>query len=269
MIQDFINYQALNKGLSKTTVEGYRKELKQFVIWATPQNLTWSTITDEHMKDYVAYEQTRGMKPRTIKRRVEVVRLLFSYAIHKGMLKHNPAQYTQTPKIREQFRPVADTETIDRYLATEPTTRQSYIVHLGIALMMDTGMRLNEALNMYGTDINTDTETIKINGGKGGKDRLVCYGDRFRSYANNIAGIDNRPLDITGVQFRYMMYNELGNKYIASPHMLRHAFACNQLNAGMPLKDLSTLMGHKHAATTEIYAKMSTARISETYKKYN
>ena len=63
-----------------------------------------------------------------------------------------------------------------------------------------------------------------------------------------------------------MMYAELPGIH---PHAIRHTFAVNQLNRGMELKTLSTLMGHKHIQTTEIYTHMLTDNVRMQYQRIN
>ena len=142
MIQEFLNYQAINKGLSQPTLDGYKKDLKVFVKYAQAHGLRWSTINREDIDNYVREEVERGMKPRTIKKRVEVVRLLFTFANHKGLLTDKPARFTQVPKASEDLPKAADDEQLMMYLSRPALTRQSYIIHAITALILETGMRI-------------------------------------------------------------------------------------------------------------------------------
>lgn len=268
MIREFLEYQTNNKGLAAETVLGYEKDLRAFVNWAFPQGLRWSTITEDTMRSYVDYEKARGMKPRTIKRRVEVIRLLYTYMQHLHVIDENPARYTQVPKIREDFPHTADGDALKNYLSSTPTTRQAWLIHYVITLIMETGMRISEVLKMRGTDINTTNRTILVHG-KGGKERYVIYGQGYERFAVMVAHRDDIIIKETDVEIRYMMYDELGYSYVASPHSLRHYFACDQLNKGMDIKTLSTLMGHKNVSTTEIYARMSQERLANMYNNIN
>lgn len=265
MIQEFLEYQAKNKGLAEQSVEGYRKELKAFTRWASPRGLRWSTLTSKDVDAYVRDEQERGMKPRTIKKRVETLRLLYNWANHQGLLTENPARYTQTPKWGEELPKAADEQRIIEYIDSPATTREGMLVHAIVTLIYETGMRIGEVTSMRGTDIDTEQHTIRLTG-KGNVERVVLYGKRFERYAEMMSKNHRIIFYENQETYRYMMYRELPG---VNPHAIRHTFACSQLGKGMPLKSVSTLMGHKHIETTEIYARLSLDNIKNQYQQIN
>lgn len=266
MIKEFLDFQRTNKGLAEETLQGYEKELRRFVDYAKPLGLRWSTITAEDMNRYVEAEQKRGMAPRTIKKRVEVVRLVLTYAQHHHKLTENAARYTQTPRIADSLPRPAETERLKAYLATPATTRTSMLVHAITAIIMDTGLRIGELTNIKGNDINTNKRSIRITG-KGRKERIVYYSSLSAYYLDMMSQSGERkPLPQTQVEYRYMMYAELPGIH---PHAIRHTFATEQLKKGMPLKTLSVLMGHKHIETTEIYTHLDDTTIQAQYRALN
>lgn len=265
MIQEFLTYQEKNKGLSEQTIHGYRKDLKNFVNFAKERGLRWSTITAQDMDEYVRNEDACGMAARTIKLRVEVVRLLFTWAQHKGYLNENPARYTQTPKIQDTLRRAEDPTRLEAYLKTPSLTREAYIIHAVTAIIYETGIRIGELLRIEGRDIDTQERRIFIKG-KGATERYVYYGDKAAAYLQAMSQRVGRCLQETDFEIRMAMARELPGCH---PHAIRHTFACRMINAGMPLKTLATLMGHKHESTTEIYARIATDKAREEYNKYN
>lgn len=262
MIQEFLDYQATNKGLSIESIEGYAKELRAFVHWAQPNGLRWTTITATDMDAYVSSEHERGMKPRTIRKRVECVRLLYTWANHRGLLDTNPARFTQVPKQARELPKAADIENLERYLAQPATSRKSMLIHVVVALILDTGMRISEVTKLKGEDINTENHTIAVTG-KGSNERLVIYGLRSENYCRMMAHKKGEIFSHTPEAIRWMMYSELPG---VNPHSIRHAFAMNQLNKGMNISSLSVLMGHKHTSTTDIYAR---ATLESCKREYN
>lgn len=264
MITEFLNYQQTNKGLSNESIKGYEKELRAFLRYARPLGLRWSTITAADIDNYVISETTRGMKPRTVQKRVEVLRLLFAWACHRGMLTENPAQYTQTPKKAQDLPKAANKEQVEKFLSKEPTSREMLIVHAIVAMIYETGARIGEVAKLRGEDIDTNDQSIRLHG-KGAYERIVYYGDRFKAYANMMSLRKGVIFDMSEVAMRYAMYKYLPGIH---PHAIRHLFACNLVNAGMDLKTLGVLMGHKYVQTTEIYARMSNAHIRALYNQY-
>lgn len=266
MIKEFLDFQRTNKGLRDESVQGYGKELKAFVRWALEKKLRWSELTAADMDEYVRSESERGMKPRTIKKRVEVVRLLLTWAVRTGQLTTNAAQYTQVPKVREELPKAADGEQVRAYLEQRAMSKRSYEIHAITAIIYETGLRLGEVLQLHSSDIDTKTQSIRVNDGKGGNQRIVYYSKYTAQYADELTKRGGTVFDMSDIDVRYSMYHELPGVH---PHAIRHLFATEQLEKGMDLKNLSYLMGHKHVSTTEIYAKVNPTVARQQYFNFN
>ena len=269
MIQEFLQYQATNKGLAEQTIEGYRKELRAFINWAQPKGLRWSILTREDMDNYVSDQVKQGLQPRTIRRRVEVVRLLLRWAGQQGILYNEAARFTQTPKIADELPKEADAQGLIRFLDAEPTDRNMMYTQVVASLILETGLRIGEALAMRGEDIDTANQSIKVRG-KGNKGRIVFYGQRSRRWASIWSQRKGQIFQVTAVQLRFWLIR-YASPYCPGihPHAIRHTFAINQLNGGMELKTLATLMGHQHVTTTEIYTRCLTDKLHSDYQQAN
>lgn len=264
MIQEFLHHQRINKGLADGTINEYRKDLKTFTDYALPLGLSWSKITAHDMDKYVEYMTAQKLQPATIKKRIEVVRLALEYAVHQGWLTTNPARYTQTPKLADRLPKTADGERLETFIKEEAKSREELIVKIMTAVLYDTGMRIGELCAMRGEDINTQEQSVRIVG-KGNKERYVYYGERSARWFKAMSYRRGRIFTEDAMSYRYKMYEYLPG---VNPHSIRHAYAVRQLAAGMPLKTLSVLMGHKHQATTEIYARMSTGEAAKQYRAH-
>ncbi len=129
-----------------------------------------------------------------------------------------------------------------------------------------TGIRLSVIINLKVNDIHSDRKVLRIERGKGSKDRYVLLNDSLlellRSYwqlyrpigplfygADRERAITHGSLQKT---FRRCLHASNVNKQV-SLHSLRHAFATHSLEAGMPLAQLQQLLGHKQISTTLRY----------------
>lgn len=268
-IEKCISYQREVRGLAERTCTEYTKELRTFAAWSRPRGLRWSTITKQDIDAHIAELTRTGHKPATIKKRLAGIRCLFTWAKQAGMISENPARWCQSPKVKRQLPKQADIKAIDAYLQTTPKNAQDAEMHCVVAVMVETGVRLSELKAMRREDFCKADMSIKVTG-KGGKQRLVFYGQRTRTqlnaYKRNTQGSLFNEMSEAGI--RWEMYKTLG-KYCSRvhPHQLRHTFACEMLNNGMDLKTLSVLMGHESVTTTEIYAKASASRLANIYSQ--
>lgn len=267
MIQEFLQHQQLNKGLSAATVKTYEDDLKDFVRFAQSRKLRWSTIDQSEIEEYVLDLVEREYARTTIKKRIEVLRLMFKYQQHKGLRSNNPAWFVETPKPGEQLPNAAEEGKILAYLSSESSTRESYIIHAITALIYDTGMRIGEIEQLHGEDIDTLNKRIKVKG-KGNKERYVYYSEIAEPYCDILANCKGcGQIFRQGQQYyRFAMYREIPG---TNPHSIRHLFATRQLNAGMSIKIISNLLGHKNVTTTEIYAKVADKVTETEYRKFN
>lgn len=266
MIEEFIQFARFNQGLTEKTCTEYAKDLRHFVSWAQPRGLRWSTITKSTIESYIADESERGMQPETVKKRVTAIRRLFQYMIHSGRISGNPTRFVETPKRVRKLPNTADIASVDAWLKNPTRSEAEREAKALAALIVETGMRLTEALNLRGEDIQGDG-SVRITG-KGGKQRFVFFGQRTKLYT--LPTVKNEGLIFTSGTDRY--YRQIlftwAHKFVKGihPHMLRHTFATEAYNAGTSLKTISILMGHQTLSTTEIYTHVAAAKLQQGIK---
>lgn len=272
MIKEYITYLRDNRQLSANTITAYSNDLGAWVIWAKCKSLRWSTIEKQHIDQWVADMTASGLKPRTIKRRVSALRSLLRWSTIEKMIPSNEARFVQTPKPADTLPESADLTALNDYLGKPITDHKSAMVHAMIALLMDTGIRIQEALEIRKEDFNRAQRAIRIHG-KGNKERIVYYTDRaaqnLTRFCGNIAA--GRLFTTDQRSMRYAIYNELHTWGLTAthPHAIRHAYATGMLVNGIDIKTLSWLLGHKSVKTTEIYTRAVNNTIAERYHKYH
>jgi integrase len=128
------------------------------------------------------------------------------------------------------------------------------------------GLRVSELLNLKVRDIDGERRLLRIDQGKGAKDRLVeipatlllqlrRYWQLFRPYEWLFPGRDpTTALAVTSAQKCFTVSKcKAGVDKVGGIHSLRHAYATHQLVAGMPITQLQHQMGHKDIRTTLRY----------------
>lgn len=270
MIQEFLNYQRDRKGLSENSLTAYKKDLQAFVRYAQPKGLRWSTITKQNIDAYLVTLKEEGKQPATINRHLSSIRNLLTWAHHEGKINNNAAQYCQQMKKADKLPEQAPIEKIEEYLSEEPKTERSEIIHGLIALLKDTGIRIQEAINIRLSDINVEERSIRISG-KGSKERKVYFKESTIAHLARIANRYRTYLLPQADQrtFRLWMIAELKPYGIKThPHALRHSFATTMLNNGADITTVSYLLGHTHVTTTQRYARISNTTARAQYERY-
>lgn len=184
----------------------------------------------------------------------------------------------------------------ERYLS--PTRNK-----MMIQLMLKTGLRLSEVINLKWNNINLQTGKLKVVNGKGGKDRIVWFNngtlDKLREWrqrqADEIGAADYvfttskgkqlKANDVRKMVYRYAekagiqeevekhYHDEEGNKLAetynqkkVSPHTFRHTFATRLLKESNNLRVVQKALGHSDISTTQIYTHIVDTELENAMK---
>ncbi len=140
-------------------------------------------------------------------------------------------------------------------------------------LVYSAGLRIGEALNLKTSDINSDRMQIRIEQGKGKKDRYTILAKSILPLLRKYF-VKYQPKE-------YLFEGQFGGKYSSSSaqfifkeairksglpitgglHTLRHSFATHLLESGTDLRYIQGLLGHSSSKTTEIYTHISNAHL--------
>lgn len=147
-----------------------------------------------------------------------------------------------------------------------------------IKFLFTTGLRVSELVNLKVEDLFLDENKIRVERGKGNKDRIVLVDDALRKellvYLNNrkrgYVFESNRNTLFTTRSIQIIV-EEVGKKTginkKMTPHVLRHSFATYLLNKGLRLDQIQLLLGHTNPRTTEVYAKTSLDRVKDDFDR--
>ena len=137
-----------------------------------------------------------------------------------------------------------------------------------LSILYDTGVRVNELINLSLNDIRLDeVSTIKVLG-KGNKYRTIPISDNLKILLSQYIAKFNITTGILFKSNQKKKYTSNGIRYIISkytkeidfkvtPHTFRHSKASHLVEANVPLIYIRDLLGHEHVSTTEIYAKVN------------
>lgn len=194
-------------------------------------------------------------------------------------------------KIREEFEIEVETQTKRLpYVPTEEEIKRYYEVvwqsretkHMVlIKILLYTGVRVNELVNIKLQDIDYDSCQIRINLGKGNKDRIVPFPINFREtlmlYAKNegTSGAiylfeSNRKKAFTTRGIRKILANYAEKANMAqslSPHKLRHFLFTWLKKQGIDDALIQPYSGHETRQSLEIYSKLSLSDSQEAYNE--
>jgi integrase/recombinase XerD len=172
---------------------------------------------------------------------------------------------------------------VRRILAFKPSHFTDWRIFTLVALLIDTSVRIDEALTLPLQNIDFDNLLIKVRG-KGNKERIVPFSFGLRKHLyrfSQMRKIKTATFFYTrsGLPLRYRnTYRDIKRLCAAvdvegdfvRPHCFRHFFAVHYINAGGSLVHLSRILGHSSISTTQIYLRsMGVQEMAERHSQYS
>jgi site-specific recombinase XerD len=219
-------------------------------------------LSVEEVRQYLLYLE-REQRLSWSSLNVAVSGLRFFYF---DTLKWEPVAMAIPPRQKQTRLPeVLSREEVERLLGAVPNRKHRMLLMTTYAA----GLRLNEVLHLRVSDIDSARMLIRVEQGKGGKDRYTILSprllDELRQYWKSqrpkhwlFPGRDpDHPLHESAVQRVYNQARQrAGILKGHGPHTLRHCFATHLLEMGVDLPTIQVLMGHTAVTTTMRYIKV-------------
>lgn len=286
-IDQFIDQAWLTKGLSRNTLEAYKRDLKALDAWLEGQELTG--VTSSLLLRYLAERHRQGVSARTSAREMSTFRSFFGWMIRENLIDEDPTSAIPLPKIGRHLPATLSEEEVERLLAApEIDTPRGLRDRAMIELLYATGLRVSELVGLRMTNVNLRQGVVRVDSGKGGKDRLVPVGelalDWLQQYLVEARGLllaeHKSEALFPGRHGRFMTRQTFwhaikryalaaGIEHRLSPHVLRHAFATHLLNHGADLRSVQMMLGHTDLSTTQIYTHVAATRLKTLHQKHH
>jgi integrase/recombinase XerD len=256
------------RNLSPHTQASY---LQQVSLLARYFRTSPDTLTPEHIRTYQVYlTNEKKLAPKSIHVAIAAIRFLYKITLKKDWTFEEDIPLPKTPKTLPV---VLSPEEVVHFLSCVDCTKQRVILTTCYAA----GLRISEAVRLKAAAIDSARMVVRIEQGKGGKDRFVMLSPKLleilRSYWRAVRprewlfpGIrDDRPITKSAVEVACQKALRLsGLSKPVTPHSLRHAFAVHLLESGTNLRTIQLLLGHRSLATTAKYLRIATSEVCAT-----
>jgi integrase/recombinase XerD len=279
----------LEDGLSRSTLQSYRTDLRQFADWLgrrSGRSLPEAERAD--LLDYLAYKFTQKAKPRTASRLLSSLKRFYGYLLRQGRIEVDPTLRIEAPKLPRSLPKILSEGDVERLLqAPNADSALGLRDRAMLETLYASGLRVSELVGLTLRQVSFDMGVVRVMG-KGAKERLVPLGEealawvtRYLSEARSLL-LDGRPSEalfvtVRGGAMTRQMFWQLVKRHAAvagiaaeiSPHSLRHAFATHLLNHGADLRVVQLLLGHADVSTTQIYTHVARERLKQLHAKHH
>ena len=292
-IHVFLSYLRVEKGLSQNTILAYGRDLKRFAVFlATRRKNNVEAVDREDVVDFLSHLYKQKLDSRSVSRYLVSLRSFFKYALTEELVRKDPTENLESPKIRQSLPSYLRKEEVERLLsAPSPNTPVGLRDRAMLEVLYSTGLRVSELLNLRISDLDMRMGCVRCIG-KGDKERLVPIGRKaIAAVEAYLAGArpklirwgapppHNHMLFLTVAGRRLSRITiwkilhdygvKLGLRGRLTPHKLRHSFATHLLEGGADLRSVQLMLGHADIATTQIYTHVVEERLKEIYKAHH
>ncbi|MDG1687421.1 MAG: site-specific tyrosine recombinase XerD [Gammaproteobacteria bacterium] len=287
-LEPFLDSLWLESGLSKNTVEAYRRDLMAFAMWLAQDEVSLSAATREDILHYQGVRIQESRKARSEARLLSSLRRFYRYLCREEIRESDPTTQIESPRLGRPL-PEGLTEQEVENLLKQPDISH----HLGLRdrtmleVLYATGLRVSELVTLTIEQLNMRQGLVRCVG-KGNKERLVPLGEVALDWLQQYL-IEARPVLLQGYVSedlfptrrgkamtrqafwylikRYALQAEIEKPL--SPHTLRHAFATHLLNHGADLRVVQLLLGHSDLSTTQIYTHIARERLKSLHASHH
>lgn len=287
LLQVFLDYLSVEKGLSKNTLLSYSRDINKFFYFLRKEKIPGPKVKEEDLIKFIHQQSKAGLAPRSLARMISSLKSYYKFLLLDGLIKKNPAVNLSSPRIWLKLPQFLTVEEVESLLKQPDETKMRGVRDRAmLELLYATGLRVSELVSLKLKDLNV-ADGFLLCRGKGGKERVVPIGksaqqaiqrylDEARPKMLKIAS-DSVFLTSHGGAFTRQGFWKLLKTYAKksgldlkiSPHILRHTFATHLLERGADLRSVQLMLGHTQITTTQIYTHVSRERLRKVYDKYH
>ena len=289
LLESFLDYISLERGLSINTRKAYADDIRQFLDELAAKGVSsLNQVSRKQILDHLMSMKARGMSTNSISRHLVSIKVFFRYLQQEGMLGKNVTDTMDSPRLWKILPDTLSEKEVGLLLAA-PDLRKPLGVRdrAMLELFYASGLRVSELANLQLSDLHVDDGYIRCIG-KGRKERVIPVGDEsirlMRRYLEEV-----RPMlcENPHIQNVFVTKREKGlcrqrlwqiiKKYTkeagimknVTPHTLRHSFASHLLANGAPLRVIQEMLGHADIATTQIYTHVESDRLKSIHQQFH
>jgi len=294
-IKSFLKYLSVEKGFSKNTLSAYQNDLGQLASFAEKEIAkrgfipSWASFDRQGVLSYLLNLKEKAYAATTKARKVAAARSFFTFMTDEGMIKANPMENVDSPKVGKALpKPISISQV--RRLLEEPakkSTPEAKRDKAMLELLYASGMRVSEIVALNLGDVDAEGGSVRCFG-KGNKERIIPIAPSAATTVKKYLK-EARPelLDEENVGERALFLNRRGERltrqgfwqilkgYVKSagmgtqvtPHTLRHSFATHMLSGGADLRSVQELLGHVNISTTQVYTQLTKEHVRRTYEE--
>ena len=283
----YLNYEAVEKGLSSNTLESYKRDIVIYLDFLSRNKKTILKATRKDIEKFLSERKEQGSKSRTVARNKVSIVNLYKFLVMENYLSKNPTDNLEVIRLKRVLPESLTTTEVDDLLSVHNEKTDKGLRDKAIfELMYSSGLRVSEICSLKIDDIFFEGKYLRICG-KGKRERIVPINDRALDILQRYIQT-SRVIMVKGKKTSELFLNFRGDKISRVgiwkivketmkksgiekniyPHTLRHSFATHLIQHGADLRSVQRMLGHSDITTTEIYTHVDSSHLKKQIDKH-
>jgi integrase/recombinase XerD len=289
LLDQFLHYLIVEKGLSKNTIDAYSHGLNRFSDYLRKKGIQeMLSVSKFDVRAFLLALRKQELSTKTVVRNLVAIRTFFQFLIQEGILEANPIEELESPKIAKTLPEILTLKEVEQLLEQpNPQTPIGIRDRAMLEVLYATGMRVSELTHLPINQVNLEGGYVVVFG-KGSKERIVPIGSEamkwvalyLKTARERLAKGKESPCLFINRSGRGMSRQQFwknikafgrraGIRKRITPHLLRHSFASHLLERGADLRSVQMMLGHVDISTTQIYTHVTGERLKKIHQRYH
>jgi len=289
LLDQFLHYLIVEKGLSRNTIEAYSLDLTRFLDYLGGKGFKeLQGIGKFDVRGFLLSLRRKNLSAKSIRRDLSAIRSFFRFLIQEGILETNPIEDLESPKVVKKLPEILSLKEIEQILE-QPDLQTPLGIRdrAMLEMLYATGMRVSELTGLPTHQVNLEGGYVLLYG-KGSKERIVPLGSEAMNWVTRYLSTARGTL-AKAKESPFLFINRSGKgmsrqgfwknlkdyarraglRKRITPHLLRHSFASHLLERGADLRSVQMMLGHVDISTTQIYTHVTGERLKKVHKQYH
>lgn len=268
-----------SEGRAKSTLYEYRLYLESFHAHC---GKALCDVENDDIAKWMVQERAKGYADRSLLARQRALRIFFNWCVENEYLPRSPLRM-KNPRVKNELPRVASLASVQQLLQHPASSWIDYRNRALVHLLLDTGMRIGEAVSLLVAHVDVTTRLIRIPAGKDKEGRAVpitvncgatitaylaerpaCAGPWL--FVGSRWGKPTARFTVVGARQMLHRFCHAASVDYINPHSIRHLFATKAINEGIRVEIVSRILGHASVdLTLRIYASLLTGTMQKEY----
>jgi integrase/recombinase XerD len=292
LLNSFLDYLKVEKGLAPLSVSAYRSDLDQYSEFLLKRKRAPRDARRQDVRDFLNELLSNGVDGRSVARKLSALRHFYKYLLLDRYITVDPTLNIDSPRQWKVLPKSLAADEVESVLQGPPRAkddRRSQALTSRDRAMLEVfyagALRVSEVINLKLEDLKLELGYVLVRG-KGDKERIVPLGraaqEVVQQYLQSgrpvLAAERSSPFLFIARGARpitrqrvWQVVNDASAQSArhASPHMLRHSCATHMVENGADLRTVQTILGHADISTTQVYTHLALDRLNRVYKEHH